>query len=137
MGAVRSGGAPTPRLDAFAAQGMRLQNFNVEVSCAPSRAALMTGRFGVRTGNNRSGETGKRHGLVRWEVTTAQLMSQQGYATALYGKWDLGDEPGRYPNDRGFDEWYGIPRSSNEAMNRHTLFRTGQKTSKSSNSPVT
>ncbi len=117
-GALR--GAPTPRLDAFAAQGMRLQNFNVEVSCAPSRAALMTGRFGIRTGNNRSGETGKRHGLVRWEVTTGQLLSQQGYATALYGKWDLGDEQGRYPNDRGFDEWYGIPRSSNEAMNRQS-----------------
>ena len=113
-------GAPTPRLDALATQGMRLQNFNVEVSCAPSRAALMTGRFGIRTGNNRSGETGQRHGLVRWEVTTAQLLSQQGYATALYGKWDLGDEPGRYPNDRGFDEWYGIPRSSNEAMNRQS-----------------
>ena len=117
-GALR--GAPTPRLDAFAAQGMRLQNFNAEVSCAPSRAALMTGRFGVRTGNIRSGETGKRHGLVRWEVTTAQLLSQQGYATAHYGKWDLGDEQGRYPNDRGFDEWYGIPRSANEAMNRQS-----------------
>ncbi len=115
-GALR--GAPTPRIDALAAQGMRLQNFNVEVSCAPSRAALMTGRFGVRTGNNRSGETGKTHGLVRWEVTLAQVLSKQGYATALFGKWDLGDEPGRYPNDRGFDEWYGIPRSSNEALNR-------------------
>ena len=115
-GALR--GAPTPRMDALAAQGMRLQNFNVEVSCAPSRAALMTGRFGVRTGNNRSGETGKTHGLVQWEVTLAQLVSARGYATALFGKWDLGDEPGRYPNERGFDEWYGIPRSSNEALNR-------------------
>lgn len=110
-GALR--GAPTPQLDAFAAQGLRLTNFNVEASCTPTRSALMTGRFSVRSGNLRSNATG----LVRWEVTLPQLLKKQGYTTAHYGKWHLGDEQGRYPNDFGFDEWYGIPRTSNEAMN--------------------
>ena len=63
--------------------------------------------------------SGQPNGLVRWETTIAQLLSRQGYATALYGKWHLGDRDGRLPNDRGFDEWYGIPRTTNEV-----LFRT-------------
>lgn len=115
-GALR--GAPTPRLDALAGQGLRLLNFNVETSCTPTRSALMTGRFAVRSGTLRSPRPNVRSGLIRWEVVLSQLLSDQGYATAHYGKWDLGDEDGRYPNDRGFDEWYGIPRSSHEALNR-------------------
>ena len=111
-GALR--GAPTPQMDKLASEGMRLTNFNVEASCTPTRSALMTGRFSVRSGNLRSGATG----LVKWEVTIAQLLKQQGYATAAFGKWHLGDEPGRYPNDFGFDQWYGIPRTSGEALNR-------------------
>lgn len=109
-GALR--GAPTPRLDRLAAEGLRLTNFNVEASCTPTRSALMTGRFSVRSGNLRSGATG----LVRWEVTIAQLLKKQGYATAAFGKWHLGDEQGRYPTDFGFDQWYGIPRTSGEAL---------------------
>ncbi len=111
-GALR--GAPTPRMDQLASQGIRLTNFNVEASCTPTRSALMTGRFSVRSGNLRSGATG----LVKWEVTIAQLLKQQGYATAAFGKWHLGDEQGRYPTDFGFDQWYGIPRTSGEALNR-------------------
>jgi len=110
-GALR--GAPTPQLDALAGQGLRLTNFNVEASCTPTRSALLTGRFSVRSGTLRSGASG----LVNWEVTVAQLLKQKGYATAHIGKWHLGDEQGRYPNDFGFDEWYGIPRTSNEALN--------------------
>ena len=51
-----------------------------------------------------------------WEITIAQLLSDTGYATAMYGKWHLGDREGRYPKDRGFDHWYGIPRTTNESM---------------------
>jgi arylsulfatase A-like enzyme len=53
---------------------------------------------------------------VQWELTIPKLLSGQGYATAMFGKWHLGDSEGRYPNDQGFDEWYGIPNSSDEAM---------------------
>jgi len=109
-------GAPTPRLDALAHEGTRLTNFNVEPSCTPSRSALMVGRHPVRDGTYSVPVDGKPYGLVPWEITIAKLLSQAGYATALYGKWHLGDSEGRYPNDLGFDEWYGIPNSSDEAI---------------------
>ena len=109
-------GAPTPRIDALAAEGLRLTNFNVESDCVPTRSALMTGRHPIRTGALQSVPAGLPQGLVPWEVTIAQLLSDEGYATAIFGKWHLGDRPGRYPTDRGFDEWYGIPRTTNESM---------------------
>jgi arylsulfatase len=109
-------GAPTPRIDALAAQGLRLTNFNVESDCVPTRSALMTGRHPIRTGALQSVPAGLPQGIIPWEITLAQLLREQGYATAIYGKWHLGDRPGRYPTDRGFDEWYGIPRTTNESM---------------------
>lgn len=118
-GALR--GAPTPHINALASQGLLLQNFNVESDCVPTRSALMTGRHPIRTGCLQSVPPGLPQGLTRWEVTLAQLLSQQGYATAHYGKWHLGDVPGRYPSDRGFDEWYGIPRTTDESQFTSTV----------------
>src|SRR5271154_225463 len=109
-------GAPKPRLDNLAPEGTRVTNFNVENSCTPSRSALMTGRHPIRSGTYSVPLDGKPYGMVQWEVTIAKLLAKQGYATAHYGKWHLGDSEGRYPNDQGFDEWYGIPNSSDEAM---------------------
>ena len=109
-------GAPTPRLDTLAREGTRLTNFNVEPSCTPSRSALMVGRHPIRSGTYAVPVDGKPYGLVQWEVTIAELLSAQGYATAHYGKWHLGDSEGRYPTDQGFDEWYGIPNSSDESL---------------------
>ena len=76
----------------------------------------MTGRYSIRSGTYSVPTEGGLYGLVQWEITIAKLLSKQGYATAHYGKWHLGDSEGRYPNDQGFDEWYGIPNSSDEAM---------------------
>ena len=109
-------GAPTPHIDALAAQGTRFLNFNVESDCVPTRSALMTGRHPIRTGAVQSVPAGLPQGIHPWEVTLAQALSSAGYATAMYGKWHLGDKEGRYPKDRGFDEWYGIPRTTNESM---------------------
>jgi arylsulfatase len=109
-------GAPTPRIDALAAEGLRLLNFNVESDCVPTRAALMTGRQAIRTGAFQSVPAGLPQGLTRWEVTLAELLSGRGYSTAHYGKWHLGDSEGRFPNNRGFDDWYGIPRTSTESL---------------------
>jgi arylsulfatase A-like enzyme len=106
-------GTPTPRIDRLASEGLRLLNFNVESDCVPTRSALMTGRHPIRTGGVQAGVP---LGIVPWEVTLAQLLSSRDYATAIFGKWHLGDRPGRYPNNRGFDEWYGIPRTSTESM---------------------
>jgi arylsulfatase A-like enzyme len=109
-------GAPTPRIDKLAAEGLQFLNFNVESDCVPTRSALMTGRMPIRTGALQSVPAGLPQGLIPWEITLAQLLSARGYATGMYGKWHLGDREGRYPKDRGFDEWYGIPRTSNESM---------------------
>jgi arylsulfatase len=107
-------GVPTPRLDGLARDGMRLTNFNTEYFCTPSRAALLTGRHSIRSGTN--GYHRQWGGLTQWEITLAELLAPRGYARALYGKWHLGDREGRYPTDQGFEEWYGIPLSSNEAQ---------------------
>lgn len=115
-GGGRLRGAPTPRLDALAGEGLRLLNFNVESDCVPTRSALMTGRHPIRTGALQSVPAGLPQGLIPWEITLAQLLKRQGYATAIHGKWHLGDRKGRFPTDRGFDEWYGIPRTTNESM---------------------
>jgi arylsulfatase A-like enzyme len=109
-GSVR--GDLTPRLDRLAAEGIRLNNFNVEFSCTVSRAALMTGRYAIRSGATQPG------GITLWEVTIAEALKSVGYATALFGKWHLGGdraEGRREPSQQGFDEFYGIPRTSNEA----------------------
>jgi len=110
-GSVR--GVPTPRLDKMAAEGIRLNNFNVEFSCTVSRAALMTGRYAIRTGATQGA------GITLWEVTIAEALKSAGYTTGLFGKWHLGGdapEGKREPSHQGFDEFYGIPRTSNEAQ---------------------
>jgi arylsulfatase A-like enzyme len=109
-------GAPTPRIDQLAAQGTRLTNFNVEAQCTPSRSAIMTGRFPIRSGTQSIPLGGEFDGLTRWEVTIADTLSAAGYATGAFGKWHLGSVPERLPNRRGFDEWYGIPRTTDEAF---------------------
>ncbi|MBS0333898.1 MAG: arylsulfatase [Proteobacteria bacterium] len=107
-------GVPTPRIDKLASQGMRLTNFNVEPECTPSRAAFLTGRMPIRSGTSAVELAGGKDGLSPWEYTLAELLSDAGYATALFGKWHLGSSEGRFPTNQGFDEWFGIPRSSGE-----------------------
>ncbi|MCP4405125.1 MAG: arylsulfatase [bacterium] len=109
-------GAATPRLDALAAEGLRLTNFNVEVQCTPSRSAIMTGRYATRSGNGTVPLGEGIYGLVQWEVTMAEMLSEAGYATGMYGKWHLGRTEGRFPTDQGFDEWYGVPNSTDESV---------------------
>ena len=114
-------GAPTPRSDRLAGEGLRLTNFNVESDCVPTRAALMTGRHAIRTGAFQSLPKCVPQGLTRWEVLLPELMKAQGYRTAHFGKWHLGEIPSRLPNARGFDEWYGLPRTLNEAYFTSTV----------------
>jgi len=109
-------GAETPRIDRLATQGMRLTNFNVEPQCTPSRSALMTGRFPIRSGTSRVASGGAADGLTLWEVTLAELLSERGYATGIWGKWHLGSSDARLPTQQGFDEFYGVPRTYDEAM---------------------
>ena len=109
-------GVPTPKLDALAAGGLRLTNFNVEPECTPSRSALLTGRLPIRSGTSAVELRGGLEGIAPWEYTLAELLSETGYVSAAYGKWHLGDVDGRHPTDQGFDEWYGFLRSSNAPL---------------------
>jgi arylsulfatase len=74
----------------------------------------MTGRYAIRTGNASVPIDTPRYGLVQWEVTMAEMLSDLGYSTACFGKWHLGHTEGRFPTDQGFDVWFGIPNSSDE-----------------------
>jgi arylsulfatase len=109
-------GGPTPRIDRLASEGTRLTNFNVEAQCTPSRSCFITGRHSIRSGTHSVPLPGTPDGLTQWEVTIAETLSGSGYATGHFGKWHLGSAQGRLPNDQGFDEWYGIPRTTDEAM---------------------
>ena len=110
-------GAPTPNIDSIAAEGFQLTNYNVEAECTPSRSALMTGRYGIRTRQRQDGPPrGVWYGITKWEITLAEMLTDHGYTTGIFGKWHLGDTEGRYPTDQGFDEWNGIPRSSDRAF---------------------
>ena len=106
-------GAETPNVDDFAAESLLLTNYNVESQCTPTRSALMTGRHSVRTG---CVTALPGSGLVAWEITVAQPLKELGYRNAILGKWHVGEGEGRYPTDKGFDYWYGINGSWDQAM---------------------
>jgi arylsulfatase A-like enzyme len=102
----------------MAMEGLKLTDFYVAASvCTPSRAGLMTGRLPIR-----SGMSGDKHdrvlypnadgGLPPGEITVAEALKERGYATALVGKWHLGDGPDYMPMNQGFDVFYGIPYSN-------------------------
>jgi arylsulfatase A-like enzyme len=112
---IQGSTTPTPRIDALAAEGMRLTNFNVQNQCTPTRSAIHTGRFPIRSGTQKVAAPGEPDGLAPWEYTIAELLSDSGYKTALFGKWHIGSKPGRLPNDQGYDEWWGINEGSNAA----------------------
>jgi arylsulfatase A-like enzyme len=107
----------TPNLDRMAQEGQKWSQFYVaDPVCTPSRSALMTGRYPIRTGM-----TSKKRavlfpdsgsGLQPEEVTVAEVLKQKDYATAHIGKWHLGHLPQFLPTSQGFDYYYGIPYSN-------------------------
>jgi len=109
-------GTETTCLDRFAAEGIKLLNFAPEAQCTPSRSALMTGRYAIRSGTHTVQVAGSGCGIVAWERTIGDILSEAGYATCIVGKWHIGAEDGRWPTDHGFDEWYGIPHSYDECL---------------------
>jgi len=109
------GNTPTPRIDKLANEGIRFNNYTVESQCTPTRSSIMTGRQSVRSGTFRVPIPGEGpSGLAPWEYTIAELLSDAGYATSLWGKWHLGEIEGRLPSDQGFDEWWGYKNSADE-----------------------
>ncbi len=121
----------TPSIDGMAREGLKLTDFYVSASVSSaSRAGLLTGRL-----NTRNGVKGvyfpESEGMPSEEITLAEALKEQGYATGCFGKWHLGDLKGHLPTDQGFDKYFGIPYSndmyigSSQKFASNAVFREG------------
>lgn len=124
----------TPHLNRMAREGRKFTHFCVTAGvCTPSRASLMTGCYAQRVGmhvNPRDGQVLRPvspYGLHPSEQTIAEVLQQSGYATGIFGKWHLGDQPAFLPTRQGFDTFYGIPYSDD--MTREVGQRIGDRLS--------
>ena len=109
-------GWETPNINRLAAEGINFTRMYTEPSCTPSRAAVMTGRHGVRSGMVNVGFPYEYGGLAASEVTIADVLSKAGYATAFFGKWHLGDIEVSYATNHGFDEALWMPYNQLESV---------------------
>jgi arylsulfatase len=113
VGVFGAKGFQTPNLDRLAAEGRIFRNFHVaQPVCSASRAALLTGCYPNRLGIHGALAPRSKAGLSTNEMTLAELVKQRGYATAIFGKWHLGDAPQFLPLRHGFDEYFGLPYSN-------------------------
>lgn len=104
----------TPNLDQMAREGIRFTSFYAAPSCTPARGMLLTSRYPVRTGLLAPTGPAVASGVKADEVTLPEALKAQGYRTAMFGKWHLGDfdtEPAFNPTAHGFDTFLGIPYS--------------------------
>ena len=100
-------GFHTPNIDRVAKEGVIFTDYYAEQSCTAGRSSFITGQCGLRTGNTKVGLPGAAQGLQARDVTIAQLLKAQGYATGQFGKNHLGDRNEFLPTVHGFDEFYG------------------------------
>ena len=109
QGGGKHRGTPSAELDRMAFEGMRFWSAYSEPSCTPSRVAINTGRHPVRTGLTAVLWPGATEGLSADEVTIAEVLSEAGYHTAMWGKWHMGDLPEHAPENQGYDyAYYGL-----------------------------
>lgn len=114
----------TPHLDSLAKEGMRSERFYVaQPVCSASRAALLTGVYPNRLGIHGALSPRSKTGLDPSETTLAELMKQRDYATAMVGKWHLGDHPSMLPTRQGFDRYFGLPYSNDMWPHHPTVKR--------------
>jgi len=105
----------TPQIDRLAREGIRFSDFYAAANtCSPSRAALMTGRYPLRTGVNAVLFHDTPEGLPLEEITIAEALRDAGYRTAMIGKWHLGPSDAYMPWNQGFEEFFGVAHSNDE-----------------------
>ena len=121
----------TPCIDRIANEGLRMTDYYVSASVSSaSRAGIMTGRYNTHNGVEGVLWPGEP-GLPAEEITIAEAMKSNGYATACFGKWHLGDTEGHWPLDQGFDAYYGIPYSNDmfigatQKLSKNIVYREG------------
>lgn len=113
IGPFGAKGIATPNLDRMAREGTRFTDFYVaQPVCSASRAALLTGTYSNRLGINGALSPNSAIGLNPDEVTLPEMLRARGYATAIFGKWHIGDRRPFLPLHQGFDEFYGLPYSN-------------------------
>lgn len=106
----------TPNIDALANRGTRFTDFYVaQAVCSASRAALMTGCYANRVGMAGALNHTSPTGINPMEKLLPEILKDQGYATAMFGKWHLGLPPYFSPLNNGFDAWLGIPYSNDNS----------------------
>ncbi|MBT6845928.1 MAG: sulfatase-like hydrolase/transferase, partial [Planctomycetaceae bacterium] len=94
----------TPSMDKLYAQSVRLTNYHVDPTCSPTRSALMSGRYSTRTGVWHT--VNGRSLMSTAEYTIAEVFRDNGYKTAMFGKWHLGDNYPCRPQDQGFEHTF-------------------------------
>ena len=130
IGAYGSDRNRTPHLDRMASQGLRFTDFHSNgPMCSPTRAALLTGlypqRFGVQFESALSGIDDYDIGLPLEAVSIAEMLSAEGYATGMYGKWHLGYHPPFMPVNQGFGDFRGL--ASGDGDHHSHIDRSGRK----------
>ena len=113
----------TPRIDMLHDQSIRFTNFAVSPSCAPTRAALMTGKSEFKSNVTHTWEG--RNLMDLETVTIAELLKEDGYVTGLFGKWHLGTTGDYRPEHRGFDETLNVPGDNQRSHYDPLLLRNG------------
>lgn len=113
VGCYGAKGFETPNLDRMANEGARFTDFYApQAVCTASRAGILTGCYPNRIGMNGAFFPADGQGLNSDETTIPEMLKAAGYATAIYGKWHLGDDSSSMPNNHGFDDFFGIPYSN-------------------------
>ncbi len=113
VGTFGAKGFETPHLDKMAAEGRKFTRwYAAQPVCSASRTALLTGCYPNRVGIHGALGPGSRTGINSSETTLAEIFKQKGYATAMFGKWHLGDHKKFLPLQHGFDQYFGFPYSN-------------------------
>lgn len=121
IGPFGATGYQTPNLDRMAAEGMKFTDFHLAAAvCSASRVALMTGCYPQRVGILGALGPNAKVGINENETLIPEVLKQRGYATAIFGKWHLGDNPRFLPTRHGFDKYFGLPYSNDMWPNHPT-----------------